>query len=227
MSQFLREIGIDKFLDEYRQMRLKPLRNNVTEIEGPFPFAAQATNFGQIEDTYDLRIAVTLDFPRAIPEVEETSNKIPRNGNYHVNPGGSLCLGSPLRLLRLIAQEPTLLGFAQNCVIPYLYSVSYALRNNGTFPFGDLRHGSPGVIEDYLNLFDLRRPRQVLDVLRLLGMRKSRANKRPCPCGCGKRLGGCRLVQKVNEFRKIGSRPWYRVQLTDIEQELAQRGSIK
>jgi hypothetical protein len=44
------------------------------------------------------------------------------DGKHRINPDETLCLGSPLRLMMLVHAEPTLSGFASNCIVPYLYS---------------------------------------------------------------------------------------------------------
>ncbi|MCK4356750.1 hypothetical protein KAW44_06690, partial [Candidatus Bipolaricaulota bacterium] len=110
---------------------------------------------------------------------------------------------------------PTLVGFAEECLVPYLYSISHKLQR-GAFPFGELEHGKPGVISDYLDLFGLKSRAQVLRVLELLGMKKRLANKKPCPCGCGKRLGACKYHFKMAELRELAERSWFRQHLATL-----------
>jgi hypothetical protein len=80
----------------------------------------------------------------------------------------------------------------------------------GIFPFGELDHGKQGVIADYLNLFGLSTEEQIEQALSLLGVKKRLANKKPCPCGCGKRLGTCRFHHRINDFRKVAARSWFK-----------------
>ncbi len=94
-------------------------------------------------------------------------------------------------------------------MVPYLYGISYKLKN-GEFPFGELAHGVQGIIDDYLNIFDLKTYGQLLNTLKLLEMKKQRANKEPCPCGCGRRLGVCSFHNKLNDYRKIAEPSWHR-----------------
>src|SRR5205823_1562005 len=120
--------------------------------------------------------------------------RIPRTGEYHVNTSdNTLCLGSPLSLLLKLSKKPTIDGFAESCLVPYLFAISRKLKNGGPLPFGELAHGRKGLRDDYAFLFGLRQPQNVGRVLQLLGMKKRRANKLPCPCGCRKRLGRCRF----------------------------------
>ena len=63
----------------------------------------------EIIDSFELIIIVPTSFPRELPKVTEIANRIPRDGNHHVNPDGTLCLGSPLRLLSLISGNPDII----------------------------------------------------------------------------------------------------------------------
>jgi hypothetical protein len=52
----------------------------------------------------------------------------------------------------LLAEGMSLVGFAERCVVPYLYPYSY-LKTHGEAPFGDLEHGAEGIREDLRLLF--------------------------------------------------------------------------
>ena len=202
--------GLPAFLMDYPHVSIRPVAGPSVVIQGPFHFTARHEGHPEITDSFDLRIAVPPGFPGDLPEVTELGKKIPRNGNFHVNPDATLCLGSPLRLLWKVSQRPSLRGFASHCLVPYLYAVSHKLQFGGELLFSELKHGPQGVIDDYLDLFGLKNPEQVRRVLRMLGMKKRRANKEPCPCECGNRLGRCRFNRKLRQFRQRASRTWFR-----------------
>ena len=201
---------LEAFLGDYPYMGIRPTSGPETVVEGRFQFVAKHHDHPEITDSYDLRIRVPGGFPRDLPQVVELQKKIPRNDKFHVNDDGTLCLGSPLRLLLKLSQRPSLSGFATHCLVPYLYAVSHKLRFGGAFIFNELKHGTEGVIQDYLDLFGLESPEQVRRVLMLLGMKKRQANKATCPCECGRRLGRCRFNRKLHQFRKRGDRTWFR-----------------
>lgn len=202
-------LGLGEFLRANSGMVLKPVNGSGLHIEGQFGFTASAKTFDPITDSYQLNILIPSGFPREIPVVYELQGRIPRDDKHHVNRDGSLCLGSPIRMLWKIAHEPTISGYAGNCLIPYLFSISYKLRH-GTFPFGELDHGSPGELSDYVDLFRLKTLEHVQMTLRCLGMKKRRANKLPCPCACGQRLGKCRFNKRLRGIRQLAERTWFR-----------------
>lgn len=202
--------GLHAFLIDYPMMAMRSVAGMGLVLEGTFEFAASHKDFPRIEDSYELTITVPSCFPRDLPRVTESGRRIPRDGNHHVNPDGTLCLGSRLRLLWVVSKAPTLVGFARNCLVPYLYSISHKLKFGGGFAFSELEHGSPGELKDYADLLGLKTPEQARQALRLLGLKKRHANKVPCPCGCKKRLGRCRFNFKIREFRQLAARSWFK-----------------
>jgi len=197
-------------LDDYPDMSTAPCSEACVSLRGKFRFRIIESGGDVIDDFYKLDIMVPEKYPRALPKVVETGGKIPRDGHFHVNPDGSLCLGSPLRLLKIIHKFPNLSGFADKCLVPYLYAVSYKLRNGGRFLLGELPHGNQGIIEDYSCMFGLKEVFQIKKAVHLLCVKKRIANKKPCPCGCGKRLGVCPFHHTLNEFRKMAPVSWFK-----------------
>lgn len=217
--------SLNQFLDDYPGMSTAPCSDAGVCLRGKFRFKANVSGGEEIEDIYKLEIIVLVKFPQALPTVKEMGGKIPRNGEFHVNPDGSLCLGSPLRLLKKIHKFPSLSGFADKCLVPYLYAVSHKLRNGGDFVFGELAHGDQGIVDDYSHMFGLKEHSQITQAIQLLGVKKRIANKKPCPCGCGRRLGACSFHKKLNEFRKMASVSWFKAHaLNDWNRILSKRG---
>lgn len=189
----------------------------------------ESPKWGVVEDSYQLRIAVDSS-ARSLPQVWETSGRVARIDPSHVNPAadgsrtGTLCLGSYLRL-RMEAGSPlTLVGFAKKCLTPYLYAMSLREQGRPAFVFGELAHGVEGLLQDYEHIFDVRGLDRVIQVLRLAAKRRRVANKAPCPCGCGRRLGKCELHRRVNSIRRLVPRSFL-ASLTDGHRLTAPRGT--
>jgi hypothetical protein len=202
--------SLSQFLRDYPGMSPAPCSDTGVCLRGKFWFKASVSSGDEIDDSYKLEIVVSDKFPQALPKVKETGGKIPRDGNFHVNPDGTLCLGSPLRLLRKVHSSPSLTGFADKCLVPYLYAVSYKLMHGGDFVFGELAHGDQGIVDDYSVMLGLKEKHQIQRAIQLLGIKKRIANKKLCPCGCGKRLGACPFHHKLNEFRKMAPVSWFK-----------------
>jgi len=182
--------SLSQFLSDYPGMSTAPCSDAGVCLRGKFRFKASVSGSDEIDDSYKLEIVIPNKFPQALPKVQETGGKIPRDGNFHVNQDVTLCLGSPLRLLRKVHSTPSLTGFADKCLVPYLYAVSYKLMRGGDFVFDELAHGDQGIVDDYSVMLGLKERHQVTQAILLLGVKKRIANKRSCPCGCGEKTRG-------------------------------------
>ena len=202
--------GCSEFLGGYPEMTLEPPGNGGIRLSGLFRFSASCPGEkATIEDQFQIAIEVPREFPRDIPVVFETGGRIPRLPEFHVNSDGSLCLGSPVRLLAIVAGCPSILSFVDRTLVPFLFAVSKSLTSGRSFPFGELPHGAPGALADYQAMFGLTTARQAKQALWALSLKKRVANKSTCPCGCGQRLGKCRLRLKLNPLRNAASRAWF------------------
>lgn len=202
--------GCSEFLGGYPEMTLDPTGSGGIRLSGLFRFSASCPGDKvAIEDEFQIAIEVPQGFPRDIPVVFETGGRIPRVPEFHVNSDGSLCLGSPLRLLAIVTGCPSVLGFVDRALVPFLFAVSKSLTSGRSFPFGELPHGAPGILADYQAMLGLTTGSQVKQALWALSLKKRIANKHPCPCGCGLRLGTCRLRLKLNLLRNAASRAWF------------------
>jgi len=201
---------IEEFIQEYPFMSIRPSKGSCIILEGKFWFRVTTQKQETVEDDYLLRISIPQIFPKDLPSVCELESRIPRDGNHHINPDGTLCLGSPLRLLSIIQNDPTVKGFAINCLEPFLLAVTMKLRGREQFEYGELAHGSDGIISDYACLLKLNHPSQVIAAIRLLCLKKRIANKKQCPCGCKRRLGACYFHKRLNQFRTMASPSWFK-----------------
>lgn len=205
---------LERFLATQPFMSLQPSAGGMIVLEGDFGFSAVYEGQPQIEDRYSLRIVVPQKFPNELPEVSEVGNRIPRQVDFHVNSDGTLCLGSALSLMLRLQEQPNLTAFVTRCVVPYLYAMSLKLDHGVDFVFGELEHGTKGLVDDYRILFGLQEEAQLLLALKCLVLKKRIANKRSCPCGCGKRLGKCRFNAKIRHFRQVFPKAWLRKHLS-------------
>lgn len=206
-----RTLDWEAFILAYPGMRLRPRGDCTLAFEGSFAFKAVREGHPDVDDSYDLSIIVPEAFPRALPVVAETAGRIPSDGKHHINQDRSLCLGARLRLLIELAKKPTLMGYAERCLVPYLYAMSLNLNFGIPFAFGELDHGSVGELKDYIEVLGLQNIEQTKQAVALLGVKERNANKHACPCGCGRRLGACRFRNRLNRIRQLASLEWFRV----------------
>jgi hypothetical protein len=207
--------GVAEFRERFPGLRFTHLPDCGLQFEGELVFRAQKDGYDEIEDSYRIRVVIPGPFPNVRPQVFETAGRIAEG--YHAMADNSFCLGSPIRIRQQLNAQPTLIGAVDRLIVPYLYNHSYQERT-GQFPVGELVHGVPGLVEDYEDLFQLNGLQQCIEALDLLGSKKRIANKRPCPCGSGRRLGKCHN-SVLNPLRKLAPRNFYKFQSTYLRSE--------
>lgn len=196
------------FIEAYQGMTILPSPADQAVFEGRFEFTASWHDGPDVSDAYDLRIEVP-QYPQGLPRVFETGGRIPRNIDEHVFDSGRLCLGSELRQRLKIGPKLDLVHFADECIVPYLYSHSRR-RSEGKFVLGELAHGTGGLFDDYQDIFGVADPASVLVALRILATKPSSADKHPCPCGCGKRLAQCEFRDRIQAIRQLAPRSCFK-----------------
>ena len=111
--------------------------------------------------------------------------------------------------LRLsLTQTPTLLKFVEGFLIPYLFGHAYFTRH-GMMPFGELATVAKEFCNTFAALFGAAAIPGVEDFVLLASLKKRVANKHPCPCRSGRRLGRCHN-RRVNQLRYRLGRRWFR-----------------
>lgn len=212
--------GVSELLLKYPDLSIRPGRGEGLRIVGDLEFRAVAVG-DEVHDLFSIEMEVPNDFPASPPVVRETGGRIPRT--FHTNLDRSLCLGSPLRLRMVLSKTPTLTGFVEGAVVPYLFGHVIAART-GELPFGELAHGDHGLLEDYQALLGTTDATECAALVELLAVKKRLANKRPCPCGSGKRVGRCHHGA-LNRLRSFGSRSWFRREASNLRRFVSQRAA--
>jgi len=209
------ELNLQEFLSLHPRMRLALYGDERAVVEGEYYLNAQMDGYEAIQATYKLRIIFPPHYPRSLPQVTEIGNRVPRNLDYHTYDDGTFCLGSEIKLKSILFEHPSIIDFTRKILDPFLYATSYKLRYD-FYPFGDLAHGENGLIDDYQLIFNVPDTESVLQVLKVLGKRKREANKLPCPCGCGQRIGKCDYRFKLQRWRRLEKRRWFREHLSEF-----------
>lgn len=199
----LKQLAIAEVLTRFESLRLVPTRDGSILLRGVIDFTASAHDCKTVTDSYEISVRVPDGYPSELPVAHETGGRIPTD--FHKLEGDALCLGSPFRLWLLTKQNPSLLNFIERVVVPYLYA--YSLHEAGeTMPFGELRHGMPGLVDDLGEMLGASDSKTAAAYVQAIIRKKRVANKRSCPCGSGMRLGRCHN-RRVNALR-LAFRPY-------------------
>lgn len=198
----IEEIG--EFLEKTPNMSLAPSNHDNYIIKGKLILNITDSPYGNVQDDFLIMIVIPKSFPKKIPIVYELGERFPKTVDYHAfEDDSSLCLGSPMSLMKRIKDDPTLDGFIQNCVVPYFYAITLKLQDKKDFVFGELDHGILGILQDYIEVFELQNIEQVIQLLDILSQRAKKGNKMLCPCGCNRIVSRCSMHKKILEYRNV------------------------
>lgn len=167
-------------------------------IRGILDFSGRG-NGQLINDSFEIEILIPEAFPKEPPSTNEIGGRIP--STFHHYDDGSLCLGTPLHIRMTFLQNPTLLGYVQDLVIPYLFSYCY-WKKFRRMPFGELSHGRKGIMEYYRELFNLKSDLVVIKLLKIIAEDNYRGHH-ICPCGSGKIIRQCHgeIIRKIKIYQ--------------------------
>lgn len=211
-------LGLEDFLAAHPRIRIAEINDDEVVLAGEYHLKAQLAGSQLVERTYQLRLFCPRDYPEVLPKVLDEGGYFPRNLKYHTYDDGSFCLGSELKIKSLLQADHSITAFFERIIDRFLYAVTHRIEF-GYFPYGELAHGEQGLVDDYGEMFGLSGKLAVLRALQALGKRKREANKLPCPCGCGLRLGRCDYRFVLNGFRSIAGRRWFRGHLQEFFQK--------
>jgi len=162
-----------------------------TFVSGSLPFEAAGDGLPAITDSFDIELAIPGDYADTLPRVRDTAGKV--DASYeHLYANKSFCLGVPVEERRIFLEQPSLLGFVNRLVIPYLYSYCY-WKQHGKYPFGDQPHGNAGIVQHYRGLLNVTDDLAVLTTVSFL-LEHGYRGHHACPCGSGKIVRKCHAV---------------------------------
>ena len=157
-------------------------------LSGILFFEAEPNGLVPITGSFGIEMLIPEIYPDDLPKIRETGGRI--DGNYHhVFTNGTLCLGVPVEMRRLFAQEPSLLGFVNKLVVPYLYGYCY-WKKYGEHPFGEQKHNGEGIIQYYIEKMNLNDEVSALSCICFL-YEYGYQGHYECPCGSGCKARKC------------------------------------
>lgn len=179
---------IDELIAVHKGLRDIVEHGDETVVSGVLPFEASADELETITESFEIELTIPRDFPESLPRAREIGGRIEINYE-HRNPSGTLCLAVPVEQRRIFLENPTLLGFVNRLVIPYLYGYCF-FKRYGRHPFDEAAHGYEGILRHYADTLDLRDNLSVLAVVSYL-LEYGYRGHHDCPCGSGKKVRTC------------------------------------
>lgn len=145
-------------------------------------------------DSFEVCMAIPLDFPFGEPLVWEVGGRIPRIADRHVfEKDGNLCLGVWEAWL---AKTPSVsfAAYMDGPVADYFFGQSL-VDIEQPWPFGERDHGLPGVLDAYGEVLGLDADLEAIKSYLLSLASRSLKGHHRCPCGSGRRVRDCHWDQ--------------------------------
>lgn len=154
-----------------------------------------------IKDYFNIVINISSDYPKILPTAREVDGRIPQN--FHKYTNGCLCLEIPIEQRIIFNLQPTLLGYIENLLIPYLSSFYYRYKT-GNMPYEERPHAGAGVIQSYEARLNVKDDIAILGFLFMLST-EIFLRRQKCLCGSGNRFCHCH-EKYLKELQKLQSK---------------------
>ena len=184
-----------EFIDDYNKCTSSSLKLIVDKeiiLAGNMNFSANI-KLENFTGGFEVNVIFPNDYPSSIPKAINVNNKV--SAHYkHFLEDGSLCLGVPTDLYYKINHEDSIEFFLKKILIPYYLSYKYWDENNGLALFDERSHGIKGVIEFYLEHFQLKSRSSLYQLFDSVECNSLKENIL-CPCGSGLIYQNCHHKQ--------------------------------
>lgn len=159
---------------------------------------------GKKWDDYEVEIKATEHFPNRFPDVFETSGKIPKIGDWHINEDTlTCCLTVPPEEIIKCRSGIHLTAFLTNEVLPYFFNQTHR-RVEGYYVNGEYGHGIKGLLEYYSEKLNTIGNAEETATLLYLISKKDRPDRTSfCFCGSNKKYRHCHKTAYEN-LKQVG-----------------------
>ncbi len=184
MSDYINE-NIQKLLKTYTSLEIEEETEEEVVLSGSICVHRSVEQF-VINKDYEIGIHIPKQ-EGMLPYVVDKGESI--DINYpHIYPDRKLCLATDIDMHIALGKDPSLAGWMKDFVEAYFVSYAYYERY-GIFPMGERPHGATGIIQSYMEVFDVS-DAQAAEIILYISYKTYRGHQ-PCPCGSGDRMRKC------------------------------------
>lgn len=146
---------------------------------------------GEYWGTFQIAIFVPHAYPYCIPLVQELSDIIPRNIDWHISNAGFCCIDITHKLKFMEVKGISIANFITEKVYPFFANQLYRLDVK-SYAGGEYQHAFSGVQQFYREEL-LLNDAAAITVLQALTESGHLERNAPCSCGSGIKLKKCHL----------------------------------
>lgn len=149
---------------------------------------------GKFWDRYSIEIHCSEEYPNRYPDLYETSNKIPKIGDWHVYEDSlTCCVTIPPKEIIRCRNGITLLEYIDEEVIPYFFNQTHR-RVEGYYANGEYLHDVMGLYQYYAELFKVNDIKRLVRLMVWTGRNPKPDRTSMCFCSSGIKYRNCHKV---------------------------------
>jgi hypothetical protein len=179
-----------KLKEVFPKLGLKTINqaNDSWLISGEIDICDVAGNYW---DTYEIKIRVPFSYPYCIISAQETSLKIVRSEDRHIDDLGICCLDISHKLLSMKMRGVNLLEFTKNKIYPFFANQVY-FDQTGKYAAGDYPHRFDGIRQFYIEDLKIETDEEAIEILEFIFSKQKLSRNDKCFCGF-KKFKDCHL----------------------------------
>lgn len=212
---------IHEIIDAYPSFQIEEESGEYIKLSGGLNVHRCFEQF-VLNRTYEIDIFIS-EYEGKLPYVVDRG-KVVDSEYPHIYSDGKLCLATDIDMQMAFDKDPSLVRWIKDFVEPYFVSYEYYKRY-GMFPVGERAHGALGILQSYMEIFnvDLCRAKQIILYLSC----KSYRGNQSCPCGSGIRIRKCHGKVFLKFYNNPVLRDQVRADHLNILKRELQYGSTK
>jgi hypothetical protein len=194
MRNFIKDI--DDALQSYSTLK-RVEEDGFIRVKGEIPLIHPEK--GEF-DRYEVSIRFTQNYPKCFPKVIETSNKIPREADRHINQDNTLCLAVEPEENSIVKNGISFKFFLDNVLVPHLASETYR-EIKDIYPDGEYSHGNDGIWEFYESILNKKDRKSIIIELDQIVKSNWPERNNQCICGSGVKFKKCHLDKWIQVMK--------------------------
>lgn len=215
----IKEKLIDKDFRKLKEVFPKMSSKTINEANDSWLISGEldiCDDVGNYWDTYEIQIRVPFSYPYCVISVQETSLKIERSEDRHLDGMGICCLDISHKLLALKMKGVNLLEFTKNKIYPFFANQVY-FDKMGKYAAGDYSHRMDGIRQFYVEDLKIETDKEAIEILEFIFSKQKLSRNDRCFCGF-KKFKDCHL--NTVEFLKSVGDAQLRIDLAVFKGEL-------
>jgi hypothetical protein len=208
----LLKYDVNAVLDNYPELSVKDINGLPKEVYGNFKIK---DNEGVLQGDFDISVLIPASYPNGFPQLIETSKKIERIPDRHIDEHGNCCVEITQKIILISKRGIALQDFFKNYVYKF-FCWQLVYEAEGRHALKQWDHGALGILGFYVELIGSGDKVVIAKFIKSVLSNRIPGRKDICICGSGKQTRKCHInifyelyqighVQLLNDLKIINT----------------------